>query len=84
MIPAITDPNGRYWDQPKREDILIDETHAIMSKDTFAKLCHYEISIPSGVYTGKMWRRRNTLVWFADHPTDAKLCSMHCREIIIV
>lgn len=32
MIPKITDPLGKYWEQPSSENILIDDTHAIKKK----------------------------------------------------
>ncbi len=34
-IPAMTDPLGRYWDQPRREDIEVTEKEARMSQATF-------------------------------------------------
>jgi hypothetical protein len=58
-IPAITDPVGRYWDQPPRDDIEIDATHALMTEITFKQLCEYSSTFPSGVYPGKMWRRHD-------------------------
>lgn len=71
-IPPMTHPLGRYWDQPSREEILIDEKHALMQIDTFSKLHEYSSSIPSGVYEGKMWRawdpklRMWVLRWFGE------------------
>lgn len=35
MIPPITDPMGRYWDQPSRDEIIVDDTHAVMTVKTF-------------------------------------------------
>src|SRR5262245_65416000 len=46
------------WPQPAREEILIDETHAVMEGATLDRLSEYSASIPSGVYPGKMWARR--------------------------
>lgn len=57
-------PLGRHWNQPPRADILIDETHAVMSEATLAKLSVYDHSQPSGVYEGKMWVWRGNLAWF--------------------
>lgn len=56
-IPPMLDPLGRYWLQPKREEIEVDATHAVMSRSAFAKLSDYSRSQPSGVYSGKMWKR---------------------------
>lgn len=58
-IPRITDPLGRHWDQPNRSDIILDETHALMSRKTFALLAEYSASNPTGVYEGKMWKRHD-------------------------
>lgn len=58
-IPPITDPLGRSWDQPSSKNILIDDTHALMSLRVFEELAEYSCSFPSGVYPGKMWRRHN-------------------------
>lgn len=83
MIPAITHELGRYWEAPKREAILVDETHAMMSSEDYGKLLNYETSIPSGVYDGKMWRCFNTLCWYGQGATP-EVCSINRREIIIV
>lgn len=88
MIPKITDPMGKSWDQPSREDILVDDTHALMSEPDFNKLPDYSRSQPTGVYPGKMWKAYSgggswILRWFGEHP-DPKLCSNHSREIILI
>jgi len=61
-IPPMTDPLGAHWLQPKREEIEIDATHAVMKRSAFVKLSEYSSSVPSGVYPGKMWKR------FSDRP----------------
>lgn len=95
-IPPITDPMGQHWRQPSRFDIEVDDTHALMSQKTFDKLAEYSSSVPSGVYPGKMWKRRVfylkrfeqhkkdtfLLCWFGEHQ-DPKLCSNHTRKILI-
>lgn len=86
-IPAMTDPMGRHWKQPKREDILVDDTHALMSEADFNKLPDYSRSTPSGVYDGKMWRSGTRdghwyLCWFGPGP-NPKLCYIHSREVIL-
>lgn len=56
VIPPITDPMGKHWEQPDRFEIEIDDTHALMSRETFENLHNYAHSQPSGVYPGKMWK----------------------------
>jgi hypothetical protein len=91
-IPEMTHPLARYWRQPNRDAITIDDTHAIMSQETFDALADYSCSVPTGVYDGKMWkygrpyrepRTEWWLCWFA--PSDKPdCCSTHTRRIIIV
>lgn len=54
-IPPITDPMGRYWDQPPRERILVDDDWALMTRADWHALHHYNHSIPTATYAGKMW-----------------------------
>jgi hypothetical protein len=89
-IPPITHPLGRYWDQPPRSEILVDDSIALMSRATFGKLMRYDTSFPSGVYEGKMWARsrpwqddRLYLCWYAENPDPAK-CSVISREVHFV
>jgi hypothetical protein len=86
-IPPMTDPLGRYWDQPNRDAIAVDETQAMMTKDTLLALLDYSASIPSGVYPGKMWRcdDRNggwLLVWYGTEREGR--CSINRRKVILV
>lgn len=86
LIPEMTEPLGRYWDQPSRDDILVDDKTATMTSATLMQLADYSSSYPSGVYPGKMWRRDCVhgwaLVWYG-HLND-KQCSIHHRDIEIV
>lgn len=96
MIPPITHPLGRHWNQPPRESIELDETHALMSEATFKKLSDYSGTYPSGVYEGKMWRRHDglfdpecpperrrwLLCWYAN--LDATRCKIEMREVLLV
>lgn len=86
-IPPITEPMGRYWSGPKAKDIQIDDTHALMTKRSFNKLLDYSISIPTGVYIGKMWKayRKGVwyLIWFGESEYPDK-CSQNVREILTV
>ena len=71
-IPLMTHPDGAYWRQPSAADILLDDTHALMSMATLAQLAHYDTSTPSGVYDGKMWACDRRL-WAPDG--ELYLCS---------
>lgn len=88
-IPPITDPMGKYWEQPPVENILIDDSHAVMNRCCFDKLIEYSSSIPSGVYLGKMWKAitedgRKFLRWFGVVENRNDICSRNQREILIV
>ncbi len=98
-IPLITDPMSQGWKQPDRREILLDDTHAVMTRQTFNRLVEYSGSFPSGVYPGKMWKRHDggfdrqfracggiptwKLVWFGKHP-DPKFVSNNSRDIAII
>lgn len=87
-IPFMTHPYGRHWDQPKRENILVDDKHALMSEDAFKLLNEYSLSIPTGAYEGKMWKRKGDsgkwlLCWY-DVGLTPETVSVKTREIIIV
>ena len=93
MIPAMTDPMGRYWNQPPRDRIVVDETHALMDSSTFKALPEYSGTIPTGVYPGKMWRRHDgifdqkatrkrwLLCWYGED-RDGK-CEILFREVLL-
>lgn len=95
MIPAMTDPLGRYWNQPARDLILVDDTHAVMEQHAFAALSEYSSTFPGGVYPGKMWRRHDgvydrncpperrrwLLCWYGD-VIDGK-CMIEFREVLL-
>lgn len=99
VIPPVTDPMGRNWDQPDRKAILVDETHAIMTQRTFDQLKEYSATFPNGVYPGKMWKRHDgafdleflrkggkpewMLVWYGNLP-NSKFVSNNFRKILIV
>jgi len=88
VIPPITEPLGRYWDQPDPASILVDSTHAVMSQRAFDELCEYSASIPSGTYEGKMWKRQCAdgswwLSWFCSDP-NPKMIGMQHRRILVV
>lgn len=99
VIPPMTDPNGHYWDQPARSEILVDDTHAVMTTATFRKLAEYSATNPSGVYPGKMWRRHNgahdldflrrggkpewLLCWYGYSSKGPDFCSTNYRTILL-
>lgn len=87
QIPDMTHPLGRVWDQPKRENILLDETHAVMSEKDFAELCEYSRTIPSGKYVGKMWKAKIDGKWFLvwyDYDPNPDYLTIPSREILLI
>lgn len=87
-IPPMTHELSAYWQQPSREAILVDDTHALMTQATFEQLAEYSCSLPTGVYEGKMWRGHykdgDWLHWFDTTPGDPTSCRRHNRKILIV
>lgn len=83
-IPQISDPLGKHWEQPKREDLTIAGGNVFMSISDFGKLRNYSSSVPSGVYVGKMWKAQRRgiwfLCWFDVHP-DPGYCSIKHLKI---
>lgn len=88
FIPPITDPMGKHWKQPKVEDILIDDTTAMMTQTTFNQLAEYSTSLPSGKYAGKMWKSRGTdgwyLRWYVQDLADVNGLYIPVRKIEIL
>jgi len=98
-IPPITDPLGRYWRQPDREHIAVDEKFARMSRATFDLLPEYSCSKPTGVYEGKMWKRHDgsfdqeflarggkptwLLCWYGVCDEHTDCVSNNSREIVL-
>lgn len=88
IIPPITEPLGRNWPQPSLDGILVDDTHAVMTRGAFNDLLEYSRSTPSGVYPGKMWKAIMNdgtayLRWFGIVEGRPDLCSNNAREILI-
>lgn len=85
FIPKITNSLGRWWVQPKLEDILMDDKYAQMSQITFNLLHEYSHSRPTGVYPGKMWRATDGRIWWLMWygPEYYDHCSVEHREIQI-
>lgn len=86
IIPPITDPLGQSWKQPHRRSIELDDTHALMSEQTFKALKEYSTTIPTGRYDGKMWKGFANgewyLVWFAPD-ANHNLLRIEKRRILI-
>ena len=88
IIPQITEPLGKYWRQPDRKYIELDDTHALMSEQTFLELADYSFSRPTGVYQGKMWRTKYNKDWVLHwYELDNKNSTMYIqmfRYILVV
>lgn len=81
QIPEMTDPLGRAWKQPNKSEVKFLLGVAWVSKETFEKFAEYSSSTPSGVYSGKMWKRvyhvrqnnklvsKDLLCWYQDSNT---------------
>lgn len=87
-IPPMTHPYSRYWDQPSRAEILVDATHALMTRRTFLILLEYSASVPTGVYAGKMWRAYHGrglwwLCWYGV-AEDPEYCTIERRLILLI
>lgn len=98
-IPRMIHPLSAHWHQPDRSKIVIDRTHALMSRRTFDALHEYSCSNPSGVYEGKMWKRHDgifdaaflrrggkpewLLVWFGKSE-NPDMCSINSRKILLI
>lgn len=81
-IPPITNRLGSHWNQPSTDNILVDDTHALMSEEDEAKLNVYDGTFPTGVYIGKMFKRGEKLVWFSAY-SDKEVANNY-RKIIVV
>lgn len=92
VIPVIIDPLGKRWYQPPRRFIEIDDTHALMTEQTFKGLHEYSTRNPSKIYEGKMWKSYSTLTkkWYlkwcqmVEQPSYHKGCCIHSRQILII
>lgn len=81
IIPPMIDPLGKHWKQPLPQFIFIRDGKAHMDAADFRKLSEYNTSIPTGVYPGKMWKRRQgdqyLLCWFGEEQKgNCEICFM--------
>lgn len=97
QLPALDSPYGpNVWNQPPRDSIAIDATHALMTRGTFEALVEYSGSLPTGAYPGKLWRRHDgifdrqskeppkwLLGWYGPTADPSKV-SINFREVLIV
>lgn len=88
IIPPMTNPLGRGWDQPDLSKILYDapEHVAIMDKKTLSKFLDYTGSRPMGVYEGKCWvenYKTPVLVYFDFYPENASMIKIKRIPIAI-
>lgn len=94
-IPIMDDPLGKHWDQPADvRCIPMDGTHALLTHRQLGQLYSYDRSLPSGVYPGKCWQRkepksasfpdgRHLLVWYGAETPEGR-CPIHFREILVI
>ena len=91
-IPLITHPFGRAWQQPPKYLILVDDTHAVMSRLDFEILMDYTRSQPSALYNGKMWKIQRKfedgVKWFLcychNENNNTSEIEIAYREILII
>lgn len=85
-IPPITHPLGKAWEQPSVESIKFSIGCAWVSKKDFNKLLQYDSSNPSGVYEGKMWKRKQGnkfyLMWYGVSDKPECCCINHIELMI--
>lgn len=97
IIPPITDPMGKSWNQPSLDRIEVGDEYATLSKKDLDSLPEYSSTLPSGVYPGKMWKRHDgvydpvckvedrkwLLCWFGEVPGDPNKCSINHRSVLL-
>lgn len=88
MIPVMDDPLGKHWQQPEDiREVVMDETHVLLTPQQLGHLAEYNTTRPSGVYPGKCWKTWYQgafyLVWYGDETPDKK-CPILNRRILVV
>lgn len=87
VIPPMTHPLHKGWQQPELSEITICEKYATMNKEAFDKLTGYCGGYYRWAYEGKMCKEQDIGCWhlhwwgFSDDPT---MCSGNRREIKII
>lgn len=88
-IPVMDDPLGKHWHQPAHIRLaLMDETHVLLTTRETEQLSKYDRSMPTGVYPGKCWMRREEgraplLVWYGEE-TPEHTCPILFREVLVL
>lgn len=93
IIPQITHPLGRHWDQPRDiRDAPMDDTHVLLTPFQVRLLPEYSTSMPSGVYAGKCWKwvqlpkfgNDKWLIWYGNEvsPNEFEVCKRKILEIL--
>lgn len=87
-IPEMTHPLSKYWSAPDRSRIsFTGDLYAVMSKRDFDMLLEFNLTNPTEVYEGKMWKREEGdkyyLLWFG-HSNVVGCCSINSREIVTI
>lgn len=87
QIPVMTHPLSTAWNQPAADRMAVYDDIAIMDRDTLSQLSEYSMSIPSGAYEGKMWRRAAgddwQLCWYGPSE-DPEMVSINSRPIRLI
>lgn len=83
-LPKMTDPMGKYWDQPEglRDRVRVFWNHATIDEADWNRLPRYERSCPSGTYPGKAWRRGPWLCWYGNPIDDNKIRIGFARALV--
>lgn len=87
QIPAMTHPLSKNWRQPTRESVHLFDDKAFIDRGDFNILPEYSCTIPTGVYEGKMWKRREGVEWLIcwyGPSLDPDECRIHYRKLVIV
>lgn len=88
-IPAMDASLGKHWRQPAHIRLaLMDEMHILLTTRQTEELSKYDRSIPTGVYPGKCWMRKEgsrvpLLVWYGAETLNGN-CPILFREILIL
>lgn len=78
-LPTMTHPLSAHWHQPNADQMAVYDDIAIMDRSALNSLSEYSLSIPSGVYEGKMWKRKSRdgwqLCWYgpSDKPDEVSI-----------
>ncbi len=100
VIPEITEGLGQHWRQPVDiRSAPIDGETILLTPGQFAGLADYSVSMPTGVYPGKCWKRAEFdgpildggqatgvwfLGWYGESDEGADWCSTNWRRIEVV